>query len=458
MGKVSMGLECGANLFKRYFGKGAKTAQTAATTAQTAVKVQPMTRTLTDPITGAVTGLEREITLESGEKGKAVIDYLGEGKRKITIFDKDNRAFIWNTKTVTKEKGGSVFGGDRITIDRDYTKYWCYGEKTKLTKDYSKTGTLEHKELSLSHNSGNGLNDYKHVATQDRVYAEYPLKSGYRDMLESPYNTKGIQHSLDAKNNYGNFTQKGTNYEHAVEAKKAAEQAKIAEAEAKKAAVKKAEQEAAERLAASRPRVNTGKIFNKNIEEFKCVEETRPDGSIVRRYFDPLHSANGKSNPMITTIDKGNYHEELIYDPIKGIKLSYKQLGKDKPEIEMTKGLQYRYTSKMVPTEHNKDKLVRVNKQYYNDGASYVEFDGKYPGRYTVNIKNPRNPELIQKHPETYGKEYIDIKGYGHVQPYSLYSGPRKSEIAAQARLNEITKEANANQIDLMDLFRPYQP
>ena len=69
-----------------------------------------------------------------------------------------------------------------------------------------------------------------------------------------------------------------------------AKQAKIAEAEAAKAAAIKAEQEAAEKLAASRPKVNTGKIFNKNIEEFKCVEETRADGSIIRRYFDPYAS------------------------------------------------------------------------------------------------------------------------------------------------------------------------
>ena len=125
------------------------------------------------------------------------------------------------------------------------------------------------------------------------------------------------------------------------------EQAKIAEAEAAKAAAIKAEQEAAEKLAASRPKVNTGKIFNKNIEEFKCVEETRADGSIIRRYFDP-YASNGKSNPMITTIDRGNYHEEIIYDPRKGIKLTYKQLGTGEPEIEMTKGLQYRYTSNTI--------------------------------------------------------------------------------------------------------------
>lgn len=140
MSKISLGLEYGANLAKRFLGKGRKT---AVETAQTVpAKIQPMTRTLTDPITGAATGLEREIVLEGGEKGLARLDYLGKGKRKFTIFDKENRPFLWETKTVTREEGGSVFGGDKITIDKDKTKYWCYGENIPLQKDYSKTGTL----------------------------------------------------------------------------------------------------------------------------------------------------------------------------------------------------------------------------------------------------------------------------------------------------------------------------
>lgn len=75
----------------------------------------------------------------------------------------------------------------------------------------------------------------------DRIYAECPLKSGYKDMLTSPYDTAGVQHSLTKnnrfpENNYGKFTQKGTNYQNIIEAKKAAEQARIAEAEVTKAA------------------------------------------------------------------------------------------------------------------------------------------------------------------------------------------------------------------------------
>lgn len=245
-----------------------------------------------------------------------------------------------------------------------------------MQKDYSKTGTLEHKELDFNHSSGNGLNDYASKASMDRIYAECPLKSGYKDMRTRPYDTVGVQHSLTRTNgytetNYGKFTQKGTNYQNITEAKKAATI------------------EAAEKLATSRPKVNTGKIFNKNIEEFKCVEETRADGSIVRRYFDP-YASNGKSNPMITTIDRENYHEEIIYDSRKGIKLTYKQFGKEQPEIGMSKGLQYRYTSK-----YNKVLHYRENTQQYNDGQNFVE---SYGGdNYTLKqlvTKNPQSPEL----------------------------------------------------------------
>lgn len=421
MSKISLGLEYGANLAKRFFGKGRKT---AVETAQTVpAKIQPMTRTLTDPITGAATGLEREIVLEGGEKGLARLDYLGKGKRKFTIFDKENRPFLWETKTVTREEGGSVFGGDKITIDKDKTRYWCYGENIRLQKDYSKTGTLEHKELDINHSSGNGLNDYSYNASMDKVYAEYPLKSGYKDMQTRPYDTVGVQHSLTLTNgytetNYGKFTQKGTNYQNITEAKKAA-------------AI-----EAAEKLAASRPKVNTGKIFNKNIEEFKCVEETRADGSIVRRYFDP-YASNGKSNPMITTIDRGNYHEEIIFDPRKDIKLTYKQLGKEQPEIEMSKGWTHRYTSKMYT--NRKNKTYRYNSHMYNDGQSYLESHG---AQEHIVVKNPLPTELQTS-------EYISSKD-SNLEYEQL--------LAIDKRRKEIQQDMAHNEVDLIDLFRPYKP
>lgn len=421
MSKISLGLEYGANLAKRFFGKGRKT---AVETAQTVpAKIQPMTRALTDPITGAATGLEREIVLEGGEKGLARLDYLGKGKRKFTIFDKENRPFLWETKTVTREEGGSVFGGDKITIDKDKTRYWCYGENIRLQKDYSKTGTLEHKELDINHSSGNGLNDYSYNASMDKVYAEYPLKSGYKDMQTRPYDTVGVQHSLTLTNgytetNYGKFTQKGTNYQNITEAKKAA-------------AI-----EAAEKLAASRPKVNTGKIFNKNIEEFKCVEETRADGSIVRRYFDP-YASNGKSNPMITTIDRGNYHEEIIFDPRKDIKLTYKQLGKEQPEIEMSKGWTHRYTSKMYT--NRKNKTYRYNSHMYNDGQSYLESHG---AQEHIVVKNPLPTELQTS-------EYISSKD-SNLEYEQL--------LAIDKRKKEIQQDMAHNEVDLIDLFRPYKP
>lgn len=310
-----------------------------------------------------------------------------------------------------------------------------------MQKDYSKTGTLEHKELDFDHSSGNGLNDYGCKASMDRVYAEYPLKSGYKDMRTSPYDTVGVQHSLTKnnrfpENNYGKFTQKGTNYQNIIEAKKAAEQARIAEAEA----AKKAEQEAAEKLAASRPKVNTGKIFNKNIEEFKCVEETKADGSIIRRYFDP-YASNGKSNPMITTIDRGNYHEEIIYDPRKDIKLTYKQFGKEQPEIGMSKGLRYRYTSK-----HNKWLHYRENTQQYNDGQNFVE---SYGGdNYTIKqlvTKNPHSPELQAQRGES---EYIK----------KALNNTYEQDKALAKRFDEIKQDMAHNEVDLMDLFWPYRP
>lgn len=441
--KISRALELGRNFVTRTLGTREKAAVEAAQTVP--AKIQPMTRTLTDPITGTVTGLEREIVLEGGEKGLARIDYLGKGKRKITIYDKEDKPFLWETKTVTREEGGSVFGGNKITINKDKTKYWCFGENIHLQKDYSKIGTLEHKELNFNHVSGNGLNDYNYKASMDRVYEEYPLKNGYKDMITRPSDNK-VQHSLTLSNgytetNYGMFTQKGTNYQNIIEAKKAAEQARIAQVEAAKAAAIKAEQEAAEKLAASRPKVNTGKVFNKNIEDFKCVEQIKTDGSIVRRYFDP-YASNGKSNPMITTIDKGNYHEEIIYDPRKDIKVIYKQLGRQEPEIEMFKGLRFRYTSK-----YDRRTNYRSNIQYYNDGQNIVESigDGCYFPKNIV-VKNPHSPELQAQRGES---EYITdcYRNLTYEQEKALSKG-----------YDEIKQEMSHNEVDLMDLFRPYKP
>ena len=269
------------------------------------------------------------------------------------------------------------------------------------------------------------------------------------------FSVDGVRHS--GYSNYDKFASEGTTYSKAVESKKAAEATAAAEREAKILVAQKAEQEAAEALKAIQPRVNTGKVFNKNIEEFKCIEETRADGSIVRRYVDPMHSVNGKSNPMITTIDKGNYHEEIIYDPLKNVKISYKQLGKEEPTIEMQKGFRHKYVSKMAKHEYDPRYLVRKETQVYDDGLNYVEFESNYPERFKVNVKNPY-PEANRSYDPQYDPDYIDFRGYGHVGCRDPYRGQTRWERAAEAKLAQIRNEVKNEQVDLMDLFQPYQP
>lgn len=141
---------------------------------------------------------------------------------------------------------------------------------------------------------------------------------------------------------------------------------------------------------------------------------------------------------MITTIDRGNYHEEIIYDPRKGIKLTYKQLGTGEPEIEMTKGLQYRYTSK-----YNKRTYYRENTQQYNHGQNFVESHGRdnYTPKQLV-TKNPHSTELQTS-------EYISSND-SNLEYEQL--------LAIDKRRKEIQQDMAHNEVDLIDLFRPYEP
>ena len=156
---------------------------------------------------------------------------------------------------------------------------------------------------------------------------------------------------------------------------------------------------------------------------------------------------------MITTKDKGSYHEELIYDPIKDTKITYKQLGNKEPEIEMTEGMQYRYSSKIeVNNNHGRTTTRRVDKQVYDDGLNYVEFEtAGYPDRFKVNVKNPKPNNL------TWDPDYADFRGRSRVGCRDLYSGPNSWENAAQEKLNEISNEAQEHWKNLMDFFKPYQ-
>ena len=308
---------------------------------------------------------------------------------------------IHRTKTVQVEKGESVFGGDKITIDKNYRETMSMTEhQNKIVKEYSPEGIYEHGEESLK---------YRH--------------------WEQPRITE-----------YNRFTYANgqTPYSEAIEAKKAAEIAQKAEKEALAAAALKAEKEAAAKLAAETPRVNIGKVFGKDLSELKKIQdETLSDGTIVRKYM--TKNKNGFSQYIITK-DKGSYHEEYIVDTAKNIKIKYTQIGDTEPTITMSKGLQYRQTSKPEPLYTG--KAYRRDTQIYNNGRDYVEFDSYgTPGKFIVHTSEG------------------NVCGYREVRDINEYTWKPYAPISkeAVANLNAIQQEAKSEYVNLQDLFKPYE-
>ncbi len=392
---------------------------------KTVAAVKPVvegTRVL--PSVPGVTRLERKLggnlfvsetrTLADGSKKTSMMvygsngEYIGKGG--------DQGLAIFREKTIARERGGSILGGDRVTINKNYHETMSTTRHTEnIVKDYTADGILEHAETTTK---------YRHWTNpKSTVFDRSKTLSGE------------------------------TLYSQTVASKKAAEAAAKREAEAAAEAARLAEQEAAKKLAVSRPRVNVGKVFNRNLDEFKCVEEVKPDGTIIRRYFDPMAS-NSTSHPLITTMDKGLLHEEIIYDTRKGLKLNFKQLGDGEPEYSLQKGLQYRQTSRMAKDEYG--SMFRQNTQVYDDGLNHVEFGGDhYPGRFKLNVKNPQYQPGSQF--DWAKDEYISFRDRGYVHQYDLYRPKSQFDIDAQAKLDRLTAEAKSEYIDLEDLFKPYQ-
>lgn len=423
------------------------------------------TLTLTDPVTGKITGLERTIT-RNGQEATARIDYLENGSRKITIKGGGDND-LWRTTSVTREKGASVFGGDKITVHKDTSKWWCYNEKSTLTKEYNPQGVLQHKGLDYHKNSGNEYHTYIE-ATQDRVYGEYPLEHSVESMLKDPRETKNIQHSLKKQygscysgkldtprysDNYGNFNAKETNYAKAVKAKEQAaiDAAKKAEQEA--IAAKEAAEKAAAELRAKQPRINIGKAFNKDINALTVKETTLANGTVQRTFTDP---DTGKV--LAKTEDLGILHKEWIYGG-KADMIYMKQVGKDQPYILAKKG-NYTQIRQMKKENHGYGVVDTIDDNlYYNDGASSLR-------RFSCNPVNSRGKIQIydetaaasrEKYP-TFADSYPDYPEF-RVTQGSIGRFERENATIKKARehLKTLDKDAQNNVLNLEDLFSDYK-
>ena len=442
-----MGLRIG--VFKSLFGSAKKIVQ------ETPKAPQRMTRVFTDSSSGIVK-MERNIT-RNGKEALATLEVSPNGSRRITIEGGDST--IWRTTQVKREKGASVFGGDKITVDKDYTQYWCYKEKTKLLKEYNPQGVLEHKELNYHKNIGNET-FIDHKSVQDRVYNEYPLNGGYRDMLTNPNDSQYIKHTLDNKNNYHKFADgSSTNFTRAVQAKEQAviDAAKKAEAEA--LAAKEAAEKAVAELRASQPRINISKALNRDINELTVKETKLANGTIERTFTDP---ESGKL--LAKTQDLGILHKEWIYGG-KADMIYMKQVGKDTPYILAKKG-NYTQVScvsgkrfKFTPSEPH-----YIKNQYYNDGFSSLKrsyaantlYHDAY-GNVTVYDKTAaarrnEDPGLAEYIPD-YPKIYIER---GQVMTRPTQTRLSFAEEQADKYIRELDIDAQKNFLNFDDLFSNY--
>ncbi len=320
-------------------------------------------------------------------------EYIGKGG--------DQGLKINRTKNIQVEDSGSIFSGKKIIINKNYNETMGMTEHQEiLAKEYTPEGIYEHGEQTLK---------YRHWdKPKTKVYDRITYANGQ------------------------------TPYTEALEAKKTAEKIRLAEEKALAEDALRAEQEAAKKIAAETPRVNIGKVFGKNLDELKKMQdEVLADGTIVRKYV--TKDKNGFSQYIVTK-DKGSYHEESIIDTAKNMKILYTQIGEAEPKITMSKGLQYRQKSESLTDSYGRN--YRNNTQVYNNGRDYVEFDDAgNPGRFNLHTSEG------------------DIAGYNKVRDVFAYvASANYTPVSREAvtNLKAIQKEAKSEYIDLLDLFKPY--
>lgn len=382
---------------KNLFGKsGAKNVFKTAEEASTLVR-----RTVVKPCLPGVTRLERQFgeslfisetrILPNGAKQTQTAvygsngAYIGKGG--------DEGLIAFRTKTSTVKKGESVFGGDSVEISKQYKDTMAMQSKqVKVQKEYTPEGVAEHVVTSIK------------TPKMAKPKATITDVSKDLDGLSLYIKTRAM--------------------------KKAASDAAAKAAKAEQEAAALAAKQAAEEAKRIAPRVNVGKVFNKNLDEFKMIQEkTLADGSVVRRYASK--GENG-ANQYIVTKQHGNYREEYIVDTGKDIKIRYKQLGNERPEITMKKGLNYKYTL-------GKDGL----KMEYTDGKNYIKIgSGNNVERFNIQ-----------------GEEGM-IKGYHRVPDLNageIFRPYQSADPVATQNLNKLQNEVQKEWMSVADLFAPYK-
>lgn len=453
-------LRRGLNLFR---GKAVK--QAAKTFADT-VKQAPKTLWMVDPNTG-VLRMERDIIRKStGQVAKATtqVEQLGKGKVKVTTrIDGGGDNWIERVKTVTTEEAASIFGGKKITIEKNKTKYWCYGEQSKMVKEYSPVRGLEHIDYQMSHQAGNGLSAYKHTGTFDRIYDNCPISASADEMLKHPDKFDHVKHSLDGNNNYYKFADRdATNYSRAAEAKKQAAIAAIKKAEEEALAAKAAAEKAAAELAAKRPRMSVGKLLRGvNIEELRVIEKQCPDGAVKRFYF-----MKGNNKPVIKTYDRGILHQEWFYNGKQDV-VYMKQVGKEEPYIYARRGahtqLHREYIERSLKDELHYGIRHTIDEQLYYDGGTALQRPA-YKGSLTQGIVKvfDKDAAKVRAEQPVIAKYKLDYPVYrvagNRVEP-GLYRnhGYTYTESLANNKADSVTKEMDDELLDFEALFQPYK-
>ncbi|MBR1776673.1 hypothetical protein IJ750_06355 [bacterium] len=368
MGKLNVTLNLLKPVVKLFNRSGKKVIQEAGA-------YTPKTKTYIDRATG-MTVSEREF-LSSGGSRKMVRVF--EGKKadgsiftetKVYESDLDGKFFfgqggneglaIHREKSVLREKGAGVLGGDRITINKKYNETMGMTEHEEtLIKELNEAGELEHKDL---------VRKFRHWekpqhATQDRVFEDVKLPHSVSDMYKiSPANHREYLHTLDDANN-ARFFPKGTTsaYSRAITAREQAaiEAAKKAKDEAIKAA--EAAEKAAKEAAAKQPRINIARVLGVSADELIVTEKTLANGGVERIYKFP-----GSDKVVLKTFDQGILHKEWVYGGKQEF-VYLKQVGKDKPYIVSKNG----NFTQLKGLSHDKytQKPIYVNEQYYFNGT-----------------------------------------------------------------------------------------